>query len=162
MTQADATRYHNGDDLVDCQEKSATGTPHALAVYSSDGGLNANDNRVYKTYQAGEAITAGQLCYLHTDGKIYLADADAESSSKGALYIAQANVALNATGNFQRGGEYTTTGLSAGAIYYVSTTAGGYTSTAPTGSGDIVRVVGYAQSSTVLFFSPSQDYVVLV
>ena len=38
-TQSDVTRYHNGDDPVDCQQKSSVGTPHALAVCDDDGEL---------------------------------------------------------------------------------------------------------------------------
>ena len=35
-------RYHNGDDVVDSQQKSNSGTPHAMAVYGADGGLKAH------------------------------------------------------------------------------------------------------------------------
>lgn len=41
-TQDDVTRYNNGDDAVDSQQKSNIGTPHALAVYGADGGLKAH------------------------------------------------------------------------------------------------------------------------
>lgn len=38
-TQSDVTRYNNGDDAVDSQQKSNSGTPHALAVYNANGFL---------------------------------------------------------------------------------------------------------------------------
>lgn len=59
----DAMRYHNGDDPVDCQQKSATGAPNSLAVYGSDGGLKAHggatvwDASSHPTTLAGYGIT---------------------------------------------------------------------------------------------------------
>ena len=46
---------------------------------------------------------------------------------------------------------------------YVSTTAGDITGTAPSGSGDVVRVVGYCLDSTngQIWFNPSNDFIVL-
>jgi len=35
------------------------------------------------------------------------------------------------------------------------------THTKPTGSGDIVRVVGFALNADVVFFQPSSDFIVL-
>lgn len=40
-TQSDVTRYRNGDDPIDSQQKSVNGVPHAIAVYNSTGYLNA-------------------------------------------------------------------------------------------------------------------------
>jgi hypothetical protein len=48
-----------------------------------------------------------------------------------------------------------------GAPVYLSTTAGSLTSTQPTGTADIVRVVGYAIAADELYFNPSQDWVEL-
>jgi len=42
LTVDQKIRYLNGDDAVDSQQKSETGTPHALAVYGADGGLKAH------------------------------------------------------------------------------------------------------------------------
>jgi hypothetical protein len=44
---------------------------------------------------------------------------------------------------------------------YVSTTLGDMSSTAPSGTGDIVRVVGHSinGSGRVLFFNPSNDWI---
>ena len=46
---------------------------------------------------------------------------------------------------------------------YISTTAGDITATAPSGSGDIVRVIGYCMDSTngQIWFNPSNDFIVL-
>ena len=62
--------------------------------------------------------------------------------------------------NFQSAGS--------GAILYLDTTAGHVTATAPTGSGDVVRVVGYvvdpgtvAGNDGVIYFDPSRDWIEL-
>jgi hypothetical protein len=44
-----------------------------------------------------------------------------------------------------------------GAQLFVSTTTGAITATAPSGTGDIVQVVGYAESATTIYFNPSVD-----
>ena len=53
-------------------------------------------------------------------------------------------------------------GFTTGAPLYVHTTAGDITGTAPSGTGDIVRVVGYSVNGTirVIYFNPSNDFIV--
>jgi hypothetical protein len=48
-----------------------------------------------------------------------------------------------------------------GAPLYVSTTAGGFTQTAPSGTGDVVRVIGYVTSTSndEMYFAPSASWV---
>ena len=48
-----------------------------------------------------------------------------------------------------------------GDILYLSTTSNRITSTAPIGSGEVVRIVGYKISGTIIYFNPSPDYIVL-
>ena len=62
-------------------------------------------------------------------------------------------------GTFHLFGVYTTTGLTAGSRYYVSTTAGDWTATTPSAAGDFVREIGQAISTTKLFFNPDRSYV---
>jgi hypothetical protein len=57
-------------------------------------------------------------------------------------------------------GSYTTTGLTAGDLYYVGL-SGAITNTQPTGNGDIVRIIGTARSTTILEFNPDETYVEL-
>ena len=47
MTQDDATRYHNGDDAVDSQQKSATPVPHSIVTRDANGGINASNMFAY-------------------------------------------------------------------------------------------------------------------
>jgi hypothetical protein len=80
-------------------------------------------------------------------------DADAEATAYQMLGISLGSNQVLVYG------VWTTTGLTAGDVYYVSTTLGGITNVAPSGTGDIVRIVGYALSTTLLFLSPDNTYI---
>ena len=116
------------------------------------------------TLNAGYSSAIGDLVYLHTDGEWYEADADATSSSISLLGIAleaktdgQAmNVALS--GSFVRDDTYN---FNVGVPLYASGSIGEITHTKPSGSGDVVRTVGYAITADIIFFNPSSDYVTL-
>jgi hypothetical protein len=116
------------------------------------------------TVAAGYSSTIMDLVYLNSNGKWLEADADATGTSINLLGIAleaktdtQAmNVALS--GSFVRDDTFNWT---IGVPLYVSGTLGAITATKPTGSGDVVRTVGYAVTADVIFFAPSSDYVTL-
>lgn len=112
----------------------------------------------YLTLTAATALTAGQLCYLDTSGTMSLADASAESTSKSLLGIATTAISSGATGKFLIKGIYDTTGLTTGSLLYVSTTAGEMVGSPPGSSGEIIRILGYALSTTQLFFEPDRTW----
>jgi len=95
----------------------------------------------------------GDLVYLSSADTWSQADADAEATCSSAL-----GIRISATDVLLRG-VYTTSGLTAGNVYYASATAGEITTTAPSGSGDIVRVIGYAISTTELYFNPDGTFI---
>ena len=49
-----------------------------------------------------------------------------------------------------------------GGTVYLSTTNGALSTTQPSGSGNIVRVVGYAVATDEMYFNPSQEWIELV
>jgi hypothetical protein len=116
------------------------------------------------TVAAGYSSTIMDLVYLNANGKWLEADADATGTSINLLGIAleaktdtQAmNVALS--GSFVRDDSWNWT---IGVPLYVSGTLGAITNTKPSGSGDVVRTVGYAVTADIIFFAPSSDYVTL-
>lgn len=122
-------------------------------------GTNTGDNaNLTETLTAGENLTAGDICYLKSDGKYWKAKGDAKATTAGTLRMALASISADATGSFLKRGVWTTSGLTAGATYFISTsTAGAKTTTTPT-TGNFIRVVGVAQSSTIFEFEPSKDY----
>jgi hypothetical protein len=111
------------------------------------------------TINAGEAITAGEIVYLNGTSWA-LADASAEATAKGLLGIA---LESGTTGNPIVVGlriVYSTSGLTAGSAYTLSTTPGSKETeaNAPTGTGTIVRNIGWAISVNLLLFAPDETY----
>lgn len=115
------------------------------------------DNDVSGT--AGESMTAGQAAYLSDGsgsliaGRWYLADSDnTYSSTDPEIAFVVTDVAAAATGTFRLSGRVTgLSGLTPGENYYVSATAGGITSTAPSNA----RFVGQADSVSSLIATPN-------
>ena len=113
-----------------------------------------------RTFTAGESLTAGQICYLKSDGKMWKAKADSDTTSSFLLGLATANISAGASGSFLIEGDYTDSSLTTGAIYYISvSTAGAKTTTKPSTATNIVRIIGYATSTTNFFFKPDNTYV---
>jgi len=108
-----------------------------------------------KSMTASESISAGDLVNIHDSSGAKVRKADAASSSKSAVGFAPSSIANAASGTVNFEGTISgLSGLTIGATYYLSTTAGGITATAPTGSGQIVQKVGVALSATELSFEP--------
>jgi len=123
------------------------------------GDLDLNNKALTRIETAGESLVDGNLCYLKSDGKYWKADASVDTTCKQDLLMANATISADATGKFVEFGEWTSSSLTAGSIYYVSETGGAITTTAPTTSTSIVRIVGTAISTTVLKFKPDVSYV---
>lgn len=128
------------------------------------GQLKLRNPRMEHEFTAAVTLAQGELCYLNSSGEMAKTDADAESTADTLLGIALEAITATNIGNFLLYGEYDETDLvtTAGAIQYVSTTEGAITETAPSATGDIVRSVGYALSTTVLFFDPDRSWVEIV
>ncbi|PCI31230.1 hypothetical protein COB52_00075 [Candidatus Kaiserbacteria bacterium] len=123
-------------------------------THASDGG-----GSIVASYTAatGNTFAAGEIGYVTSTGVIK-ADASAESTASRRLVMANEAVAASASGEFLHAGEFVTTGLTEG-IIYLSATAGAFTSTKPSTTGEIVRIVGYAESATSFYFDPDKSYI---
>lgn len=115
-------------------------------------------------YFGSGSTTQGELCYLNSSGGWTAADADATGTAGGVMLAIALGTDPDADGMLLRG--TFTLDHDPGTIgdeLYVSTTAGDITSTAPSGTGDIVRVVGYCLDSTngQIYFNPSNDFITL-
>jgi hypothetical protein len=106
-------------------------------------------------------IVIGSPVYTDGDSTVDLAQADASGTMEVLGLVAEASIAAAASGVIQTDGVLaattgqwdtvagTTGGLTAGAIYYLSsTTAGELTETAPTTTSEFVARVGKAISTT--------------
>lgn len=104
---------------------------------------------------ASEALTAGDFVNLWNDaGTLKVRKADATTSAKPAHGFVLANVAAAASATVYLLGEINTavSGLTVGSDYYLSTTPGGVTTSAPSASGNIVQFIGRATQATALPF----------
>ena len=105
---------------------------------------------------SGEAITTRDAVRFGTNGRIYRADADVAATMPcmglaiSAASAAGFNVSVLISGFVGVPGFAWT----AGGKLYVSTVAGQLTQTAPAGVGDLVQEVGFAYSTTQIYFNP--------
>ncbi len=113
---------------------------------------------------AGETIAFGDIVYLKAaDSQWYLADADADATA-GAVRIAIAVTAgtdnnpmtILTYGKIRADANFPT--LTVGAPAYISNTPGDIQTAQPSGTDDVIRIVGYANTTDELFFNPSDDY----
>lgn len=114
------------------------------------------------TGTAGTTISIGDVCYLNASSQMVLADASAEATGAGALYVSLASLTSTQTGLFLRNGYVRATALgtgTAGAIAYLSETSGDVTATRPSTSGAIIRVVGYWYDTNTFDFRPDGAWV---
>lgn len=131
------------------------------AALSADGTYSG----IIEAGTAGTTLAFGDLVYLQaSDSRWELTDADADSTA-GAVRIGICVVAAagdgSATtillwGKIRADAAFPT--LTIGAPAYVSTTAGDIQTAQPSGTDDVIRIVGYGNTADELFFCPSNDY----
>jgi hypothetical protein len=99
---------------------------------------------------ASEALTAGDFVNLWNDtGALKARKADATAAGKEADGYVLANVALAGNATVYFGGINTSvSALTIGTTYFLSTTPGGSTATAPSATGNVVQRLGKALSAT--------------
>lgn len=104
---------------------------------------------------AGETIAAGDLVYFdESDQEWYKTDADTAVTVEGVqlgIALGSGTDGAGISGGIQIAGTYTTTGLTAGSIYYASNTAGAIA----TSAGTTNRIIGIALSTTKLLIIPT-------
>ena len=117
-------------------------------------------------YQAGEDLTAGEVVYFKSDGKVYKAVATAAATSR-CVAMSVATTSANAMGPFLL------EGFARFNSEFPSWTVGGvlYTpeaetssknvpeQTAPDTDGDFVQVIGYAISADAVYFKPDSTVI---
>tara|TARA_R100000951_G_C2636205_1_gene179378 strand:+ start:203 stop:1783 length:1581 start_codon:yes stop_codon:yes gene_type:complete len=122
-------------------------------------------------YGADETLADGQIFFLHTDGTWDQADASAVATGASQLLgvgngrtvssgvILEGFIRIPSTEILNTPGSGAVDGLPV----YVSTTAGHFDFTAPSGNNEFVRVVGYAidddSSDVLVYFNPDSTYV---
>lgn len=153
MTGGYSAWFPSGEtDGVDC---TPTSEPSGV-VLDATPGADQTVSGVTVPLTCGEAVAFGDICYVKSDGKAWLADASSDTTMPG-IYMATATGAADDEISFlclgfARNDAWAWT---VGDLIYMSTTAGEMTATAPTGDGDQVQVVGVATHADMIYFKPS-------
>lgn len=114
---------------------------------------------VVATLVAGENITPGQICYLKSDGFVWLAQANSVSTSGGSLVLlATGAVSASSEGVFLLKGffqDVSVYNMTPCVPQYISAAAAGAIVETPPGTKtNVVRIVGYAKTSDIIYFDP--------
>ena len=135
-------------------------TSNPFTISGTNAGDTGGGDIVYFGGEA-ETIAAGQIVHYNSSGNWELADADDNTKSDGLLGVALgADASVN--GVLLRG--MVTLDHDPGAVgepIYLTTTAGDASSTAPSGNGNIVRIIGYCLHATAgnIWFNPDSTFV---
>jgi hypothetical protein len=140
-----------------------------IACLDEDGRFNENmmpagvsaETQVCKAGVGG--LAANDVVYIHLVTVTLTADkADATDATKRAQAYVKDTVEAGADVTVYLDGELPGTSLTPGAKYYLTTTPGTVSTTAPSGSGNMVQCVGEASSETAIKFDPDKIPIVLV
>lgn len=116
-------------------------------------------------FTAGENLALGDVCRLDTSGEAVKADASVLATSF-AMFIALEAITSGSTGQFGRSNGFLRSDAlfnwTPGARLFLSTTAGEMIESPPTGSSEIVQVLGLAYSADVIWWQPQLVQVELV
>ena len=111
----------------------------------------------------GVSLTTGKIYFLKNDGVWTQTDADSKTTGGNQLLGIALGTDPTSDGMLLRGFFKASTAVSdwdEGKPVYLSTTAGLGTTTAPSATGDFVRIVGYCTATTdIIYFNPSSTYV---
>jgi len=163
--------YHNASERLETKSDGIEVTGNIDLNNNGEIELDGNGGMLLNTAPTGNegngiiiklhstTTTAGNLYYKSNFAAAWSqADADSDGATRMlavALGTSSSNDGMLLHGIFRKASH----GFSAGAPLYVSTTAGEFTTTAPSGSGDYVRVVGYVIDSNTIYFSPGTAWV---
>ena len=128
--------------------------------------LDTSDTNGEIIYFGGGTTVAGNLYYLNTSSQWSQANASAASSSARMLAIALGTsptthgMLIRGFARFTSNTNYTNM-ASVGLPLYMSTTAGAFSQSAPSSTGNIVRIIGFVVSTTsdIMYFNPDNVWV---
>jgi len=146
-----------------CTGNSATATSAATVAIDEDP-TNAVASGMTTTFTVATNVVFGDVCYIDSAGKMEIGDADATASSM-CIGMAIATINADASGNFLLLGIACDTDWDwtvGGTIYLTvtGTSTNTLSQTAPSGSGDVVRVIGVATHADRMLFNTEVTTVV--
>lgn len=142
-------------------EYSETGDEaHSNVTFNEPATDNAAGTQaIFDSATVGESVAFPNLLYLKSDGKWWKTDANAAATMPGLRMALESKSAdqtcsMLVSGRVQDNDWNWTVG---GLIYASASATGGLVQTAPSGSTDIVQVVGVAYHADKMIFCPSID-----
>jgi hypothetical protein len=153
---------------------TASGTPGTWAAPSGGGSgavtfnepaadNSAGTQSIFDSATVGESVAFPDLLYLKSDGKWWKSDADAAATMPG-LRMALETKTANQTCSMLVHGRVRNDAWNwtVGGIIYASTTTGELTQTAPSGTTDIVQIVGEAYHADKMIFNPDISFLEII
>jgi len=126
-------------------------------------GTDLTASGITVTMTAHENVAFGNVCFINASGEAAKTDADA-AASMPVVAMAIATISADAAGLFLFVGiarDDTWNWTPGAALYADTTTAGGLTATAPTGTTDCVQIVGRALTADIILFKPDNTFLEL-
>jgi len=145
----------NGNNINDVHELRTDSIPDT--DHTANGFTTNSKN-------AGYSSAIGDLVFLGTNGKWLEADASTSTLASGMFSIAleattDGNAMLVANpGSYVRDDSWS---WNTGAILYASETLGAISEAVPTSTDSVVRVVGFAYTTTTIYFQPESGYITI-
>jgi hypothetical protein len=108
------------------------------------------------TFTFGETMSFGQVCYFKSDGKMWKADADAIATASAIGLCMETTKDADETGKFLLYGIVRDDSFNwtVGELIYLSTTLGTMQHGAPSGTDDVVQILGVALHADRMLFNP--------
>jgi len=165
----------DGKDLYESIATGPQGTHGTMGTRGSMGSMGSaggqynpspNDhayNGEIETITAGETLGIMNVGYLKSDGKYWKTKADSASTSVGQLRLGVGTINTNSTGTVLIKGylrdDSIATKTVGGNLYLSVATKGAFNQTAPSSSGNQVRIIGTATGTKVVYFNPDNTYI---
>lgn len=112
------------------------------------------------TVTASEALAAGDFVNVYDSSGAKARKADASTAGKPANGFVLASVSNGASATvYVAGTNNSVSGGTVGPVFLSATVAGGFTSTAPSGTGQVVQQLGVCVSATEIIAALGQQYV---
>lgn len=157
------TRIYNAINAVARAIDTYTGSIEEDIAYWNQVGISdirlQNISRIYPIFD--DTVLPGAMINLYNvSGIIHARLAKAADATKPARGFSVASVTSGLNGEIALiGANNHLTGLTPGELYYLSatSTSGQIVSAAPSSAGNLIQPVGFALSSTTLYFNPTLE-----
>ena len=134
----------------------------SIKVYKALG-TDLTASGITATMTAHENLAFGDVCFINASGECAKTDADA-AATMPVVTMAIATISADAAGVFLLVGIARNDAWNwtpGAALYADTTTAGGLTATAPSGTTDCVQLVGRALTADIVLFKPDNSWLEL-